>query len=199
MEVLKRTNRYLAIGCFLIAVGVLFLTIKYIYNYFLDAKNEKESEEKIKDFFKIKEQGNVKEIDNSYIAILEIPSILLRKGLVDKNSPYNNINQNIQILKESNMPNNENSVLILAAHSGYGSVSFFKKLDNVNISDTVNIFYNNEKYIYEVVSIYEKNKDGKINIKNEGNSSILVLTTCSTRSRDKQLVVVARLINLYVY
>ncbi len=194
MEVSKRRNRYLGIGCFLIAIGILLFTIEYICNYFLDVKNE----EKIKDYFEIKGERNVKETDYNYIAILEIPSILLKRGLVDKNSPYNNIDQNIQILKESNMPSRENSVLILAAHSGYGSVSFFKKLENVNISDIVNIFYNNEKYIYEVVSIYEENKDGKINIRNEENSSILVLTTCSTKSRDKQLVVVARLTNVYV-
>lgn len=35
----------------------------------------------------------------NYIAILEIPSINLKRGLVDPNSKYNNVNYNIQIYR----------------------------------------------------------------------------------------------------
>ncbi len=54
--------------------------------------------------------------------------------------------------------------------------------------------YNNVIYTYQVVDIFEEEKDGDIEI-SKTNSEQLVLTTCSPHNDDKQLIVDTILIN----
>ena len=121
---------------------------------------------------------------SNYIGVLEIPRINLKKGLVDINSKYNNVDKNIQVLS-SDISNIENDTIILAAHSGNGYKAFFKNLDKLVIGDIAHIYYNRNKYRYVVSKIYTEVKDGNIEISD--NSNLLVLTTCF--GKDKQLVV----------
>ncbi|MEI3402428.1 MAG: hypothetical protein V8R51_09140 [Clostridia bacterium] len=44
---------------------------------------------------------------------MKIPSINLERGLVAKDSYYNNVNRNIKILDKSDMPDQENGNVIL--------------------------------------------------------------------------------------
>ena len=53
----------------------------------------------------------------NYIGYLEIPKIRLKRGFVDKNSKYNNIQYNVTISNVSNMPDVDNGNFILYAHS----------------------------------------------------------------------------------
>ena len=58
--------------------------------------------------------------------ILDIPKIDLKKGIYSKESFKNNVDQNVTILNESLLPSE--GTVILAAHSGNSSVSFFRNL-----------------------------------------------------------------------
>ena len=100
----------------------------------------------------------------------------------------NTIDKNIMVLKESTMPNIDNSLLLLAAHSGTGDIAFFEELDNLSINDEVIIIYQNKKYIYIVKDKWEEKKNGYINL-NKENKKQLVLTTCSPNKDNTQLII----------
>ena len=110
-----------------------------------------------------------------YIAVIKIPKIGLEKGLASKGSYYNNVNRNILILNESDMPDKENGNVILAGHSGSGRTAFFKNLYKLETDDEVSIFYGGSEYKYKVVNQYDIEKTGTANIvrnirNNNGNS-----------------------------
>lgn len=125
----------------------------------------------------------------NYFAKLEIPEISLEKELVNINSIDNNVNKNIEIIFPSKMPNEKNSMLILAAHSGNSNVSYFKDLHKLKINDLASIYYNNKIYTYKVTLIERQTKNKKINIKKDNNKNILILTTCDQKNKSKQIVI----------
>lgn len=142
------------------------------------------------------DDNNSKNISQNfeYIAVLEIPKINLKRGLVDIDSIYNSIDYNIQILKESTMPNIDNSNLILVAHSGNSNVSFFKNLDKLEILDNVYLYYNNTVYQYEIYDKYEIEKIGSVKINKNINSKTITMITCLDNT-NKQIVLVGKLID----
>ena len=140
-------------------------------------------------------------IDNSsnYIAILEIPKINLRKGLYSINNMNNNVNRNIQIIEESNMPDVENGNFILASHSGTGRTAYFNDLPKLDINDLVYIYYNNIKYTYQIYDKYNVDKDGTIEVSRIKNKRMITLTTCNQIDKSKQVVVLGELIEKEFY
>lgn len=134
------------------------------------------------------------ENDNyNYIALLEIPKIKLKKGLVSEESKFNDINYNIKIIRSSTMPNISNGNLILAAHSGNSKISYFKNLDKLTDGDLVNIYYSGNEYIYKVTNIYKVTKTGAIEIIRDKNKTSLTLITCDKKDHDKQIVIISEL------
>ena len=134
------------------------------------------------------------EVKEEYLGILKIPKINLQEGFYNINSKNNNINKSITILKESSMPDINGSIIYLTAHSGYGYLAFFKDLDKLELGDLITIDIKDNSYQYIVSNIYEMDKTGKIEVNHNINENYIVLTTCSN-SKDKQLVVVGKLIN----
>lgn len=202
----KKENKksHVVLGSFLVLLGVILSSSKYLYFNYLDKK----CNDHIEVFFENEAQetqkndGNLnkdnKKINNysyDYIAILEVPSISLKRGLVDKSSYANNVNRNIQILNESDMPNVSNGTMYLASHSGSSYVSFFKNLNKVKINDLIYIYYDNVKYTYKVTKVYEELKDGDISFYKSKTKTHLVLTTCTPNHKGYQLVVVSELEN----
>ena len=122
------------------------------------------------------------------IAKIIIPKIKLDGNLYNKESNVNNVDENIKILKESIFPNNDNSIVFLAAHSGNASNAYFNELDKLNIGDYVILQYKGYNYFYVVDKIFEEEKDGDIEVLRTSNNQ-LVLTTCSKTSMKKQLIV----------
>ena len=100
-----------------------------------------------------KPSSNGSSIKKEYIGYLQIDKVNLRQGLVSKNSYYNNVNRNIQILKQSSMPDKEKGNVILASHSGTSSISYFKNLYKLNLGDEAKIYYKNNVYLYKIVNI----------------------------------------------
>ena len=144
---------------------------------------------------KIDDQNNQKQIIKEIPIVQEdvfgrisIPKINLEKTLYNIGSNKNNIEENITILKESIYPDQENSIMFIAAHSGTGEIAYFNNLDQLEIGDQIIMEYNNKKYIYQINNIQEQQKSGFISGKKEKKKQ-LVLTTCCPKKENCQLII----------
>ena len=126
-------------------------------------------------------------IDNDYLGYINIPKINLKKNLFKVNSKKNNIEYNVEVLKESIFPSEDNSIIFLAAHSGNGDNAYFNDLKLLTDGDIIYISYNDTIYKYIVTSKKEVSKNGYIT-GNRTNNDEIVLTTCSD-SFGKQLII----------
>ena len=185
---------FMLFSFFSIFFGVYLILNKYLNNYM-----EKELvKENINNYFSVEEEKIIDEKYN-YIAVLEIPSISLSQGLVDINNKYNDINHNVEIMKESSMPDVEKGNLILSGHNGNTNMSYFKDLYKINEDDFIYIYYQNKKYIYKYSYNYEVNKTGNINIIRDLNKTTITFITCKNNSNDKQLVFIGYLEEVVEY
>ena len=185
---------FMLFSFFSIFFGVYLILNKYLNNYM-----EKELvKENINNYFSVEEEKIIDEKYN-YIAVLEIPSISLSQGLVDINNKYNDINHNVEIMKESSMPDVEKGNLILSGHNGNTNMSYFKDLYKINEDDFIYIYYQNKKYIYKYSYNYEVNKTGNINIIRDLNKTTITFITCKNDSSDMQLVFIGYLIDFVDY
>ena len=131
------------------------------------------------------------EYDDS-IAVLEIPKIKLKRTIYDIYSIKNNVNKNISLLKESVLPGLETvSHIFLAAHAGNSYISYFKNLYLLSLNDDIYFYFQNKKYIYKVVDIYEIAKENKSFIKQTAMQDISLITCIS--GTNKRLIVLAKL------
>ena len=196
----NRKSWLIIIGSLLLLFGIIFI----ILDIMSPILNKNKEEELLEDFY-IKEgkinseeesfienENTDKDNNLNYMAVLKIPKINLEKGLVSKNSKYNSIEYGIQILNESDSPDVVNGNVILAAHSGTAYISYFNNLDKINIGDEAFIIYNGKNYAYKFVNIYDVNKNGKVGIKKEKNTSTLTLITCRNNTNN-QIVLIAEL------
>ncbi len=119
---------------------------------------------------------------------LEIKKINLKQPFYEINDEKNTIEKNIEILKESIMPDKDNSIVIIAAHSGEGDIAYFNNLTELTINDELLLSYNNKIYKYYIKEIYEEDKTGYINVDKEKEKQ-LILTTCHPNKPNKQLVI----------
>ncbi len=125
---------------------------------------------------------------DSPIGKITIPKIELEEYFYQQDSQENTIEKHVSILGESILPNEENSILILAAHSGTGPIAYFERLDELTIGDSITINYQGIDYIYQVKEIWEEEKNGYIHLKKELENQ-LILTTCSPSKNNKQLII----------
>ena len=182
--------------------GILILINYKIQNKKLDNKEQEMIDmyfEKQKiDIDSVLDKGGEENIDPplisyNYVGVLEIPKINLRKGFTSIDDKNNDVNKNIEVLKESDMPNVVGGNLIIAGHSGTGRIAYFNNINKLSNKDIINIYYNNKKYIYEVVDKYEIDKKGIMNIRKDKNKTTLTLITCSTSNEKKQIVIISYL------
>lgn len=124
------------------------------------------------------------------IARIVIPKIRIDNSIYNINSKENTVERNVMILEGSILPlsNGKESIIFLAAHSGSGNIAYFNDLDKLNINDILIFQYKGYNYYYTVNDKYEIDKDGDIEL-NKTNSNQLVLTTCSTTNKKKQLII----------
>lgn len=140
-----------------------------------------------------KEEIKKQETKDNYLGTLNIPKINLKRYLYKIDSNQNNVNKNIEILKQSNMPDEKNGNIILAAHNGNTSLGHFKNINQLEKNDIIEINYNNKNYIYEIENTYEVLKTGKVSINRDKNQNTITLITC--KGIDKQLVIIGYLRN----
>ncbi|MBE6153771.1 MAG: sortase [Firmicutes bacterium] len=203
----KEFNRLKIVGFSFILLGLCILTYK-LSIYIND--NYKESNLKREFFNNYQEltETNQSNLDNTtestiqnseenksskYIAIIKIPKIKLEKGFFGKDSYLNNVNRNIEILDDSDMPDKAKGNVILAAHSGNSKVSFFRNLHKLEKNDSISIFYQGSEYKYKIVNIYDIPKTGTAKIKRNIDKSTLTLITCR-QGTDSQIIIISELV-----
>ncbi len=140
-------------------------------------------------------KNETSKIEKEFIGYLEIEKINLRQGLVSKKSYYNNVNRNIQILSSSSYPDEDKGNVILAAHSGTSSISYFKNLYQLVLGDQAKIYYKNYIYEYKIVKIYNVPKTGTVQIIRDVDKNTLTLITCTKNSKTEQTVYILELVS----
>lgn len=199
----KKSNKLFIISVINLVIGITLFTYNSVYDYYLNMLDKNKVDNYISNS-KIK--VNIVSIDNdntinneeanNYLGIISIPKINLEQGFYGIDNPMNNVDKNIELISNSNMPDVENGTLILAAHSGNDRVSYFNKLYKLNIDDEIEIIYNKSKYLYKLIDIYEVEKTGSITLHNINNITSLVLVTCSNFNDNLQVVYISRLVNV---
>lgn len=200
-----KKSQLIIVGSLLILIGIGVVGGKYLYNYLLDRAEDI----KIEEFYEVQEtidDENIveetpteetnetpKQDNTNYVAVIKIPKIGLEKGLCEKGSYCNNVNRNIQILKESTYPDIANGNFILAGHSGSGRISYFRNLYKLSQDDEVSVFYQGKEYKYKVVNMYDIEKTGTANIIRNKEKTTLTLITCR-HNTNKQIVVICELV-----
>ena len=217
LNILKmNSNKGIILGCILMTIGIGIVS----YNYIGEKKENAylkmnislfESEmpdvvvsdniayteyEKEEESIRVEEvsSSNTNIVNTYYIGVLEIPKIGLKRGFLDIYDPANNINQNVTVLKNSTFPDQENSNLILAAHSGSAYISFFNNLYLLNKGDAASIYYKQKKYNYIITDIYTQPKVGKLAIMKRTTKNTLTLITCTNNDSTTQTVYIAEIV-----
>lgn len=203
MEKKEKTSKivFVIIGSLFLLIGVSLI----LYDYLSKRNVEINEQMAIEEFYttqeEIKEESTndtqkVKEVKKqnkiNYIAILKIPKIDLERGLVDPKSYLNNVKYNLEIVEGSSMPDNKNSNLIIASHSGTARISYFRNLNKLSINDEILLIYKNKTYKYKVSNKYEIEKTGTAKIIRNNNKTTITLITCKYKT-NKQIVVIADL------
>ena len=171
---------------YLISVSLLVLYIvfcSYITNNQLEIVNISTSDIALKSY-------KPKELP---IARIEIERLNINNYIYQLNSEYNHVDKNVTLLHHSVFPDKDNSIVFLAAHSGNSKVSYFNHLNKIKLKENINFYYDDYKYVYQTINITETEKDGDIEL-NKRAEKQLVLTTCSTTDKTKQLVIESVLI-----
>ena len=132
-------------------------------------------------------------IRKEYIGYLEIKKINLKQGFLSKNSRYNHVNYNIQLLGPSNYPDKELGNTIIAGHSGNSYLGYFKNLYKLKLGDEAKITYKGYIYNYKIVNIYNVPKTGKVKVVRDYKKTCLTLITCTYKSKTQQTVYILEL------
>lgn len=167
---------------------LLFLSIMTIILFYFSIIKISEAPSTLNPVKNFKIIYNKKEENDNIIGYIKIDKLNINEKLYKINSSENNVDKHVTILKESVLPDKENSIVFIAAHSGTGDIAYFKDLDKLKIRDNIILNINKKNYTYTVKEMWEDPKNGYININKEKEKQ-LILTTCSPNNSKKQLIV----------
>ncbi len=139
------------------------------------------------------------DVKSEYIAVIQIPKLNFQKGIYNFNSHKNNVDDNIMLIEQSIFPDQKNSNIILAAHSGQSAVAYFNNLDKLEIEDNIIIYYKGIKYTYCLNKVYTITKTGKLAIPKQNKIPTLTLVTCSKANNTDQYVYISYLKSQEIY
>lgn len=196
------------LGICLIIISFSMVAFYFIYNKSLENKNIND----VNDYIDItsivdddkreveKEKTNTpqKEKQLEYTAVLEIPKINLKRGIVNSTKNFNSINYAISADSNSNYPN-ENGNFILYAHSGNSRIAFFHNLNKLEKDDDIYVYYDGIEYQYKVLRKYDIEKTGQASVIDSKEKSYITLITCDQHKKGYQIVLVGILIDKTSY
>jgi len=122
--------------------------------------------------------------------LLTIPRISLNQVLYEKGDEKNNLDERLIFLKSSSLPEEKGGNVIIAGHSGFGNIAYFKDLYKVKVGDNIFLNYYGKKYSYEVTRKYKVPKTGEVEVIRDPNDSSITLITCY--GSKEQLVVIGK-------
>lgn len=178
------------LALFLIIIGILWTSYKYIF------KNEELIIEKNRIDNTLQNQVSYlkKDVD-TYDMVLEIPKINLKKGVYSKYDIRNTIKKNVMIHEKSDYPNQENSNLILMAHSGNSDIAYFNDLVKLDTDSLIKVYYQNVKYTYKLDHYYDVDKFMPTKIIRDKTKNTITLVTCNQKDKTKQTIYIGYLID----
>ena len=206
-----KKSHILLIGSFLVFMGVISLS----WDLFIRLRDEVYSDMKIAMMDDVPESEPTDTIENvpvvenvdnqtnnssyvvdysKYLAVLEIPKIGLKRGFYNVGSKYNNIQYNVTMVQGSTLPDVENGNLILMAHSGDAYISYFAYLYRLNVGDMIYVTYGGRRYEYQLVNIYEVEKNGIVSIQRNKFKTTLTMVTCTKNNDYTQTVYISELV-----
>lgn len=144
----------------------------------------------VSDIFTNNDNTNDTKVYNQedFLGRLSIPKIKFNRNFYKIGSKENYVDKNIQVMKGSSMPDVDNGNLIIAGHSGTAYFSYFKNLYKLKKGNNAYVYYNGNRYTYEIVDIYNVKKNGTIIVKRNRTKRGLTLITCTKNSRTMQTV-----------
>ena len=163
-------------------LSCLIITVHHFKSYYDKTKNTKAVEA----FLNNKIDNNYDE-KYRYEALLEIPSLNIKRGILDIESKYNKAKYNIELIKE-----NENTI-VLAAHNGNNYNSYFGKLPNLELGDEIKYYKDGTMYSYIYSDNYEIKKDGYADLYHKNDKKTIILITCKNNTSDAQVVYIGYL------
>lgn len=202
-RIIIKKSQKLIIGSFLVFIGILLLGWNSIVSLrdevYSDLKLEMTSDlEETQSLITIPVANNVTDNSpttnnsevvnnahsetinyNQYLGVLEIPKISLKRGFYGLDNKYNDIQYNVTLVRGSSLPDVNKGNLILMAHSGDAYISYFAFLYKLQIGDMAYVTYNNIKYAYKIVNIYNVPKVGKVTISRNYDKTTMTLITCT--------------------
>lgn len=194
------------LGKIFILVGAMVLVFYYVYNKSLEYKNNDDIKNYIEETSVIDEidepTNSEQELSNiqntnsniAYTAVLEIPKLNLKRGVVDSTKNFKSINYAISVDNNSKYPN-EKGNFILYSHSGNSSIAFFNRLYKLEINDDVYVYFNGIKYHYNIINIHDIEKTGKAKVINLKDDKYITLITCNQNKKGYQIVIEGKLID----
>ena len=191
------------IGTALLILGIVMIIVMSGYKYLKISYENKKVEQYISETTIEKETKDSIPIINSeskeqtkinYKAVLEIPKINLKQGIVDATKNFKSIQYAVSADTNGNYPD-EYGNFILYAHSGNSYIAFFNKLNKLGIEDDIFVFFNGIKYHYIIEDKYEIAKTGKAKVLRSKNEKYITLITCNPKEKNNQIVVIGKLIN----
>lgn len=206
-----KKSHVLLIGSLFVFVGAIALSWNYLSqmkrDIYEDMKiammnpEEPQDKEEVVEDVPIVEKVDKKEDNNNYVidyskylAVLEIPKIGLKRGFYNTDSKYNNIQYNVTMIGGSTLPDVQNGNLILMAHSGDAYISYFAYLWMLGGGDHAYVTYNGRKYDYQVVNIYNVEKNGVAVIRRNLDRTTLTLITCTKDNDSSQTIYILELV-----
>ena len=176
----NKVINFLAIIIFI--MSTLIITIHYFQIYIDKNKNTKAVEA-----YLTNKIDNTYDEQYRYTSLLEVPSINLKRGVLDINNKYNKAKYNIELVKE------DENTIVLAAHNGEYYNSYFGNLSKLQLGDSIYYYKDGNMYEYIYSDSYEIKKDGYADIYHKNDKKSITLITCKDNTDDAQVVYIGYL------
>ena len=182
-------NKIINILCTIIIILALLIIIIHYFQIYNDrTKNTKAVED-----YLTNKIDNTYEEKYRYNTLLEIPSINLKRGVLDINNQYNKAKYNIELIKDTE------DTIVLAAHNGNYYNSYFGELSKLELGDTINYYSEGKIYQYIYSDCYEIKKDGYADLYQKTDKKSIILITCKDNTDDAQVVHIGYLKEIYSF
>lgn len=153
----------------------IFLLKEFILMVYLDFKNKVE----IESYYSNSSSFNYKSD-----MVIKVPSINLKSVVKLADNDFKNLDNGLVYYKYNDYKNK----IIIFGHSGMGRGTYFNRLDELTINDTVYLYKDKLEITYTVDKIYDI-KSTKIEVLNSTEKQKLLLITCKKNDKNKRLVV----------
>lgn len=192
----------------IISIMTMFIGASmFIYSFYNDKHIEDKDKELVEEYFKdFDENSKKEEVEetpkeekkepdfSSYLAVIEIPSISLKTGIVMSNASYTTMNKNVSIFPTSDMPNVKNGNFVLFAHNGNSVVSYFRNIYKLKNGNDICIYYNGREYKYKVIKKYDVAMTDNTPLNKMKDKTIITLITCKKENNKYRTIVVGELV-----